>query len=113
MHAAISVLYAFANVLVCLSMITCGHYVLMHVAPCVEWICCRRGSLAGLMPSRSSVARGVADQGHGHRASALAVSTSGGMRQGLVGLVACISGTCGSLACAAACGAHYLGLWSL
>ena len=33
MRAAISVLYAFANVLVSLSMITCGHYVLMHAAP--------------------------------------------------------------------------------
>ena len=41
---------------------------------------------------------GVADQQHGHRASALAVSASGGMRQGLVGLVARVSGTCGSIA---------------
>ena len=42
MRAAISALYALANVLASLSMITCGHYVLMHVVPCVEWICCRR-----------------------------------------------------------------------
>ena len=49
-----------------------------------------------------SVALGVADQGHGHRASALALSTSGGMQQGLARSVACVSGTCSSRLRAAA-----------